>query len=155
MSFFPSRGRGVADGPPLATKERRGRQASPRVPTIAAGRGAEDSVEPTVRRLVADRLGVDADALGADVTLREDLAVDSLDLIELAVALETEFGITVPNRMLARVRTFGDVVGATDRLVRARVVTTVAPRSRGVIVRGRQFARFTYSSSGPDGAPSG
>jgi len=51
---------------------------------------------------------------------RDDLAADSLDLVELTMALEAEFGIVVPERVLDRVRTCGDLVQATGLLIRAR-----------------------------------
>jgi len=77
-------------------------------------------VERSCRRLVADHLGVGVEQLVAGVSLREDLAADSLDLVELAMALEAEFGIVVPERLLDRVRTYGDLVRATGLLIRAR-----------------------------------
>jgi acyl carrier protein len=77
-------------------------------------------VEPHVRRLVAERLAVGVEELVSDVSLRDDLAADSLDLVELAMALEGEFAIAVPERILDEVRTYGDLVHTTTRLIRAR-----------------------------------
>jgi len=74
--------------------------------------------EPRVRRLVAEHLGVGFDDLTPEVSLIDDLAVDSLDLLELAVALEAEFGVTVPERTIAEVRTYGELVAATVALAR-------------------------------------
>lgn len=74
-------------------------------------------VEPSVRRVVADRLGVGVEVLVRDISLRDDLAADSLDLVELAMALETEFAIVVPERIVDRVRTYGDLVEAIGLLV--------------------------------------
>ena len=74
--------------------------------------------EPRVRRLVAENLGVSVDDLTPDVSLTEDLAADSLDLVELALALEEEFGLTVPERTMAEVRTYGELVAATVTLAR-------------------------------------
>src|SRR2546428_6763270 len=82
--------------------------------------GMELFVEPSVRGLVADHLGVGVEELVGGVSLRDDLAADSLDLVELAIALEAEFGIVVPERILDRVRTYGDLVRATGLLIRAR-----------------------------------
>jgi acyl carrier protein len=89
-------------------------------PAVLGRWGMELFVEPSVRDLVADRLGVGLEELVAGVTLRDDLAADSLDLVELAMALEAEFGIVVPERILDRVYTYGDLVRATALLVRAR-----------------------------------
>ena len=77
-------------------------------------------VEPSVRALIADQLGVGVEELVPGVSLRDDLAADSLDLVELTMALEAEFGIVVPERILDRVRTCGDLVQATGLLIRAR-----------------------------------
>jgi len=76
--------------------------------------------EPHVRRLVVEHLGVGVEELVSDVSLRDDLAADSLDLIELSMALEREFAIVVPERILDEVRTYGDLVHATSLLIRAR-----------------------------------
>jgi len=77
-------------------------------------------VEPHVRRLVVEHLGVGVEELVADVSLRDDLAADSLDLVELSMALEGEFAIVVPERILDEVRTYGDLIAATNLLIRAR-----------------------------------
>ncbi len=82
--------------------------------------GMEEFVEPRVRRLVAEHLGLGVEELAAAVSLRDELAADSLDLVELAMALEAEFAIVVPDRILDQVRSYGDLVDATGLLVRAR-----------------------------------
>ena len=80
----------------------------------------EEYVEPSIRRLVAECLGIDEDELVIHVSLREDLAADAVDVVELAVALEREFAIEIPTRLIDRVRTYGDLVGAIAPLIRAR-----------------------------------
>ncbi|HEV7732244.1 MAG TPA: acyl carrier protein [Candidatus Binatia bacterium] len=79
-----------------------------------------DAVAQRVRRLIADHLGVSAEDLAPHVSLRDDLAADSLDLLEVSVALEDDLGIAVPERLLADVRTVGDLVDATLALARER-----------------------------------
>jgi len=54
----------------------------------------EMGLEETVRRMVASQLGVTPEALAPDVSLTDDLAADSLDLVELTLALEEELGLT-------------------------------------------------------------
>jgi acyl carrier protein len=76
-------------------------------------------VDPRVRHLVADTLGVDADELTAEVSLTDDLAADSLDLAELAVRLETELGIVVPDRVVRALGTYGELVRTTVALTAA------------------------------------
>jgi acyl carrier protein len=80
-----------------------------------------------VRRVVAERLGVGSEDLTAGVSLTDELAADSLDLMELAMALEAEWGIAIPDRTLQAVRTYGDVVGAVVGCLRDRPY--VAPRA--------------------------
>ena len=77
-------------------------------------------VEPRVRRVVADRLGVSVEELGPDVSLTDDLAVDSLDLIDLTLGLEAELGIVVPESAIDEVRTYGDLVLLARDLTRQR-----------------------------------
>ena len=80
----------------------------------------DEFVEPHLRHLVAEHLGVGVEELLSGVSLRDDLAADSLDLVELALAVEEEFAIVVPERILDDVRTFGDLVRATGLLIHAR-----------------------------------
>lgn len=96
------------------------RRAARQVPEALGRWGMYEFVEPHVRRLVAEHLGVEVEALVSTVSLREDLAADSLDLVELTIALEAEFAIGVPERLLDRVRTYGELVHAIGRLIRAR-----------------------------------
>ncbi len=77
-------------------------------------------VEPRVRRVVADHLGVSPEELARDVSLTDDLAADSLDLLELALVLEGELGIAIPEATIDAVRTFGDLVGAVQTITQRR-----------------------------------
>jgi len=69
-------------------------------------------LEPLLREIVSAHLGVDREALGPEVSLADDLAVDSLDLVELGLAVEAETGVALPDVLLADVRTYGDLVEA-------------------------------------------
>jgi acyl carrier protein len=77
-------------------------------------------VEPRVRRVVAEQLGVSVEELAADISLTDDLAADSLDLVELAIALENEMGIAIPESTIDEVRTFGDLLATVHGLIRQR-----------------------------------
>src|SRR5213593_609902 len=70
------------------------------------------ALEPRVRCLVADTLGVGIDELAPEVSLTDELAADSLDLAELAARLEAELGLVVPERVVEHLRTYGDLVRA-------------------------------------------
>jgi acyl carrier protein len=84
-----------------------------------------ESPEPRLRHLVAEHLGVDADELTANVSLAEDLAADSLDLVELALAIEEEFSLTLPESMLGDVRTYGELADVIQTLDHQRCVVEV------------------------------
>src|SRR4030095_10899173 len=77
-------------------------------------------VEPRVRRLVAEHLGVAEEELSPELSLVDDLAADSLDFAELALAVEEELDLAVPEDVLDGVRTYGELVEAAIALARAR-----------------------------------
>lgn len=61
--------------------------------------------------LIADQLGVDADNISMETNFEEDLGVDSLDIVELSMALEEEFDIgEMSEEDMASVKTVGDLV---------------------------------------------
>lgn len=90
--------------------------------SIARARWArpEEPLEPRVRRLVAERLAVDPEDLAPEVSLTDDLAADSLDLVELAIGLEEEIGITVAESAIDELRTYGQLVDVAEACVRER-----------------------------------
>ena len=59
--------------------------------------------------LTAEHLGIDADSISETASLKEDLSVDSLDLFELVMELEEEFGIEIPSEDLENLATVADV----------------------------------------------
>lgn len=77
-------------------------------------------LEPRIRRVVAESLGLGAEELTPEVSLTDDLAADSLDLVELGLGLEEEFGITLSEAVLSEVRTYGELVGGVQALARKR-----------------------------------
>jgi acyl carrier protein len=95
-------------------------------------------VEPRVRRVVADRLGVSVEELRSDVSLTDDLAVDSLDLIDLTLGLEAELGIIVPESAIDDVRTYGDLVVLARDLARQRA--GVLERAQPALIWARVFS---------------
>ena len=63
-----------------------------------------------IKELVADKLGADAEAITEKTSFKEELAADSLDLSELVMGLEDEFGIEIPTDDLEQITTVGDVI---------------------------------------------
>src|SRR5262249_35785574 len=78
---------------------------------------ANAAIEPRVRCLVAERLGVSREDLIPEASLADELAVDSLDPLEIGVAIETDLGIALTERALAGVRSYGDLVSLVAFLV--------------------------------------
>lgn len=66
--------------------------------------------------IIADQFGVDADSLSLDTTFEEDLGADSLDIVELSMALEEEFGVEeMEEDELSAITTVGDLVRYLQR----------------------------------------
>ena len=63
-----------------------------------------------IKEIAADSLGADVSGLTAETSFKEDLGADSLDLFELTMALEDEYGIEIPSEDLEKIVTVGDVV---------------------------------------------
>lgn len=103
----------------------------------APGPWEREFVEPRVRVVVAEQLGVELDVLAPDVSLVEDLAADSLDLVELSLALETEFAITLGEADVEAVRSYRDVVDLVVTATRGgREREELAAFVRSVVVSG-------------------
>ena len=63
----------------------------------------------TVNRVVAEEFEAEPDVLVAESRLREDLGLDSLDAVDLVVALELAFGYRIPEQDVKDIRTLGDI----------------------------------------------
>jgi acyl carrier protein len=63
-----------------------------------------------IKKMTAENLGVDESTITEESSFKEDLGADSLDLFELVMALEEEFGIEIPTEDLEQIATVGDVV---------------------------------------------
>jgi acyl carrier protein len=55
------------------------------------------SVADKVKSIIVEQLGVDADEVTADASFTDDLGADSLDIVELVMAFEEEFGCEIPD----------------------------------------------------------
>lgn len=63
----------------------------------------------TIKKVVAESMGVEESELTAETSFKEDLNADSLDLFELVMALEEATGVEIPSEELANIKTIGDV----------------------------------------------
>ncbi len=63
-----------------------------------------------IQELVAEGLGVEASEVVESASFKDDLGADSLDLFELVMSLEDEFGVSIPTEDLEKINTVGDVI---------------------------------------------
>ena len=63
-----------------------------------------------VKEIVVEQLGVEEDEVTLESSFIDDLGADSLDIVELIMALEEEFDIEVPDEEAEKITTVGDVV---------------------------------------------
>jgi acyl carrier protein len=68
----------------------------------------EDTIEVRLRRIISEQLGVDESQVVPSASFEEDLNADSLDLVELIMSLEEEFGIEISEEDAEKIRTVGD-----------------------------------------------
>ena len=62
-----------------------------------------------IKEIAADSLGADVSTMTAEAAFKEDLGADSLDLVEMVMALEEEFEVEIPTEDLENIKTIGDV----------------------------------------------
>ncbi len=63
-----------------------------------------------VRRIIAEQLGIEEDDIQMESSFLDDLGADSLDIVELIMALEEEFDIEIPDSEAEKITTVGDAV---------------------------------------------
>jgi acyl carrier protein len=63
-----------------------------------------------IQEITADRLGVDEGDVASDASFREDLEADSLDLVELIMELEEQFGMEIPDEEAEKITTVEEAV---------------------------------------------
>jgi acyl carrier protein len=70
----------------------------------------QGTIEERLRRIISEQLGVDESQVTPNASFEEDLNADSLDLVELIMSLEEEFGIEISEEDAEKIRTVGDAV---------------------------------------------
>jgi len=68
------------------------------------------AIEERVRSIIADQLGVSEDEVKPDSKFIEDLGADSLDIVELIMAMEEEFETEIPDEEAEKIRVVNDVI---------------------------------------------
>jgi acyl carrier protein len=67
-------------------------------------------VEEKVKKIIEEKLSVNADQITNDARFAEDLKADSLDTVELVMALEDEFGLDIPDDDADKIKTVQDTI---------------------------------------------
>ncbi len=70
----------------------------------------QEEITTRVQALVVDHLGVDAKDVVLTASFTDDLGADSLDIVELVMAFEEEFGVEIPDDAAEKISTVGDAV---------------------------------------------
>ncbi|MGY8761719.1 MAG: acyl carrier protein, partial [Nitrospinaceae bacterium] len=68
------------------------------------------SVEEKVKEIIVDQLGVDAKQVTTDASFIDDLGADSLDTVELVMALEEEFDVEIPDEDAEKIAKVQDAI---------------------------------------------
>ena len=63
-----------------------------------------------IKEIVADQLGIDAEDIKLESNFKEDLEADSLDLFELVMSLEEEYGVEIPSEDLEKIENVNDII---------------------------------------------
>lgn len=62
-----------------------------------------------VVRIIAENLDIEESAISSDSVITDDLGADSLDVVDLVMSFEDEFGIEIPDDAVESIRTVGDI----------------------------------------------
>jgi len=71
---------------------------------------AEKTIEQRVKEIIVEQLGVTAEQVTPEAKFIEDLGADSLDTVELVMALEEEFGQEIPDEEAEKLQSVSDVI---------------------------------------------
>ncbi|MGD1978989.1 MAG: acyl carrier protein [Akkermansiaceae bacterium] len=74
-----------------------------------------DNIQEKVTEIIVEQLGVSADQVKPESKMIEDLGADSLDAVELVMAVEEEFGIEVPDEEAEKLITVGDIIAHVEK----------------------------------------
>ncbi len=67
------------------------------------------SLEPKINKIIEEQLGVEADRIKPEASFIDDLGADSLDIVELVMAMEEEFELEIPDEEAEKLKTVKDV----------------------------------------------
>lgn len=79
-----------------------------------------DEIAGKVKNIIVEQLGVNAEEVKDAASFIDDLGADSLDTVELVMALEEEFNAEIPDEDAEKLRTVGDAVNYIDQKLSAK-----------------------------------
>lgn len=71
----------------------------------------------TIKNMIVDQLGVDESMITMDSSFIDDLNADSLDMVELVMAMEQEFDVSIPDEVAEKVSTVGEAIEFVKNLM--------------------------------------
>ena len=74
-----------------------------------------DNIQEKVTEIIVEQLSVTADQVTPESKMIEDLGADSLDAVELVMAVEEEFGIEVPDEEAEKLISVGDIISHVEK----------------------------------------
>lgn len=74
-------------------------------------------VAARIRSIISEQLGIGEDEITADSSFSVDLGADSLDMVEVIMAIEEEFGIDIPDTTAEEIDTVGDLTAFVEKNV--------------------------------------
>lgn len=69
-----------------------------------------DELEGRVRKIIAEQLQIDADSMKVEASFIDDLGADSLDIVELVMAMEDAFQMDIPDEAAEKIQTVKDAI---------------------------------------------
>ena len=77
---------------------------------------SRDEYAAKIKEIVAVQVNYDIEKLTDDTLFVEDLSADSLEIVELVMALENEFGIEIPEDAVEKIKTIGDLADVLSNM---------------------------------------
>ena len=74
-----------------------------------------ENVQERVKNIIVEQLGVEADQVKPEAQFVNDLGADSLDTVELIMALEEEFDVEIPDEKAEKIKTVGEAVSYIEQ----------------------------------------
>lgn len=79
----------------------------------------DGNIQDRIKGIIVEQLGVNADEVNAEASFIEDLGADSLDIVELIMALEEEYDIEIPDEDAEKIQTVKDVTSYVENTQKA------------------------------------